>query len=83
MKMVELVCNIPNELYKKWEASRFTLAEADEFVDCVMNGTPLPKHHGRLIDADKLKKQAVFMDTARLIDNAPTVLEATKEGDGE
>jgi len=25
-------------------------------LNCVINGTPLPKGHGRLIDADELKK---------------------------
>ena len=38
---MDLVCNIPDELYKKWETSRFTLEEAVQFVDCVMKGTPL------------------------------------------
>lgn len=50
----------------------------------IANGTPLPKGHGRLIDADELKKiiqenDVLYMRgfNVRLCDinNAPTVLE--------
>ena len=60
------------------------------------NGTPLPEHHGRLIDIGKVE----FVDVAPIraydkgwhnavrlcvetLRDAPTVLEATKEGEGE
>jgi len=61
----------------------------------VANGTPLPEH-GRLIDIGKVEFVDVFPvraydkgwhNAVRLcvetLRNAPTVLEATKEGDGE
>ena len=57
-------------------------------VCAIMNGTLLPKHHGRLIDADELEeckeimntisgesKYAVRMDDIR---NASTIIEADK-----
>ena len=55
-------------------------------VDCIMeaiaNGTPLPKHHGRLIDADAYR-EAWFnsrkFEPMLLLDFAPTVIEADKE----
>lgn len=57
----------------------------------VRNGTPLPKGHGRLIDADELKNDAQTMTewsgdvfrcvTERTIDYAPTIIEADKEED--
>jgi hypothetical protein len=55
--------------------------------DAVRNGTPLPKGHGRLIDADELKEHK-YHDNHRYenavavayIDWAPTIIEADKEG---
>lgn len=62
-------------------------------VCAIMNGTQLPKGHGRLIDADKLhmdycndncgeRKCIDAMDRCVFIDavlNAPTIIEADKE----
>lgn len=53
----------------------------------ILNGTPLPKWHGRLIDADELFDKVQFADfsssddvnTALLsIGDAPTIIEADK-----
>ena len=54
----------------------------------ILNGTPLPKGHGRLIDADELKKYK-YHDENRYenavaiaqVDWMPTILEADKEVD--
>jgi len=79
---MELICKIPDELYKKWEQSKFTLNEAYQFVDCVMKGTPLSEH-GRTIDADALKQHIarvfpmVYGGVASEIDNAETIIPAT------
>jgi len=62
-----------------------------DVIDAIKNGTPLPKGHGRLIDADRLKIDNplylsldipyVTEDTVEeIIDHAPTILEADKEG---
>lgn len=43
----------------------------------VINGTPLPKNHGRLIDADRLQRiDHIVLESA--IDNAPTIIEEVK-----
>jgi hypothetical protein len=57
------------------------------------NATPLPKGHGRLIDADALKKEAVVCPTVGNaevplldimdVDCSPTIIEADKEGSEE
>jgi len=60
------------------------------------NGTPLPEHHGRLIDVDAIEYTHAI---ARCLDDghnwnelcvtenelydAPTIIPATEEGDGE
>ena len=54
MKEVELVIKIPEETYKgimlgKWDENGLAYY--------VKDGTPLPKGHGRLIDADALEKK--------------------------
>ena len=42
----------------------------------VANGTPLPKGHGRLIDADALELPSEEMISRLLIQFAPTIIEA-------
>jgi hypothetical protein len=50
----------------------------EEMVSKVVNGVPLPKGHGRLIDADKLI-ESILCKTFGLrsidIENAPTIVE--------
>lgn len=89
MADVELVIKIPEELYKQ-------ICEiAPKFEDCsleweaIMNGTPLPKEHGRLIDSKALgdyfwehrSKLFTHKDLQSVIDHAPTIIEADKESD--
>ena len=52
---MQIVIDIPEELYK---ANNRGL-EAEELWDlriAIKNGTPLPKGHGRLIDADEIER---------------------------
>lgn len=61
------------------------------YGDAIKNGTPLPKGHGRLIDADRLVKKAYkeglpFVECVQefsmmLEINAPTVIPAEKDGE--
>lgn len=45
----------------------------------VANGTPLPKEHGRLIDADELEIDIGYEGyLAEQIENAPAIIEADK-----
>lgn len=76
MKIVIDIHDIPQNDHERW---------------VLKNGTPLPKGHGRLIDADRLKIDNplhlsldipyVTEDTVEeIIDHAPTIIEADKEG---
>lgn len=46
-------------------------------LDALKNGTPLPKGHGRLIDADELEKRMKI--GYKIVANVPTIIEADKE----
>lgn len=59
-------------------------------INVIKSGTPLPKGHGRLIDADKLKRTMhdIYVESigyrhrcvsVENIDNAPTIIPADKE----
>ena len=62
-----------------------SVVDADKYR--IANGTPLPKGHGRLIDADKLKSmysinQGNFntvVGIQKWIDHTETIIEADKE----
>ena len=45
----------------------------------IRNGTPLPEHHGRLIDADAMQKYQIdtFGQRLLVIDTAPTIIEGS------
>ena len=45
----------------------------------IKNGTPLPKRHGRLIDADKLIEKINQFDYYDQVLDASTIIEADKE----
>jgi hypothetical protein len=61
----------------------------DEMACAIVDGTPLPKGHGRLIDADRLTRAEIMPFWYHLpngdiacpkidIDHAPTIIEADK-----
>lgn len=96
MDEIEVVIKIPKILYaqiqsdaeimiysgmRSWKGVLATLLRS------VRNGTPLPKGHGRLIDADKLKDQIIEVKlenvsrdirviTGCQLEESPTILEA-------
>lgn len=84
--IMRLIIDIPEEYYEKviktipdWQASADTLM--------IKNGTPLPKGHGRLIDADALIDSLDASDRdiyckAVIEEDAPTIIEADG-GDAE
>ena len=77
---MQIVIDIPKELYK----ANHRGLEAEELWDlriAIKNGTPLPKGHGRLIDADKFISEH-FGEVARLVDDEPTIIEADTESEG-
>lgn len=79
---MQIVIDIPDDIYQKIEERR-----ADVYYDyrlplwvlhMIDKGTPLPEHHGRLIDESKIK--GIFTWDNGYVDcDAPTVIEATEE----
>lgn len=58
--MMQIVIDIDEETYKDIKRGKIYSSYRDvpqESVLAIANGTPLPKGHGRLIDADALKKR--------------------------
>lgn len=43
-------------LFRQSNADRKKTLMLFDIIDAIRNGTPLPKHHGRLIDADAFKE---------------------------
>lgn len=93
---MQIVIDIPEDLYEGIERRDGALETeyvCDELMKAVDNGTPLPKGHGRLIDADALKmdtrvcgdrylsKTSLFVAN-KIIEQAPTIIEADG-GDAE
>ena len=83
MADIELVIKIPEEMYK-WvnDANKFFNDYGiSDFIDLVKNGIPLPKGHGRLVDADALVDTLGASDRdiyceAVIEEDAPTIIEA-------
>lgn len=88
---MQIVIDISDKLYEYIEKGRDLSDEQNDTIAyAIVDGTPLPKGHGRLIDADRLKREYPH-DTDReypvntnqyavdTIDNVPTVIEADRE----
>lgn len=69
---MQLVIDIPEEEYKRGTLNLYFGCYSTKLHDTILNGTPLPKGHGRLIDADDLLDNTC-------IDEIPTIIEAEKE----
>lgn len=51
---MQIVINISNSLYANLAKIEHGSIASKRILDCVKNGTPLPKGHGRLGDLDEL-----------------------------
>lgn len=81
MADIELVIKIDEEIYKssKQECAEKDSLIIDNFTLAIGNGKPLPKGHGRLIDADVLADG--FEDNYEFceeVNATPTIIEADK-----
>ena len=88
---MQIVIDIPEELYKhtqEYESGGFSQENDSKLFMAIKKGTLLPKGHGRLIDADALKKTDLAPEpwyspmwgySEWEVDDADTVLEADKE----
>ena len=90
--MVDVVIRIPDEVYEDvTKNSALSFIYDDTVTSALANGTPLPKGHGRLIDADAITKDfntfqksfVMNMDNTSGFKNivciASTIIEADKE----
>lgn len=91
MAVTELVIKIPEEEYRWIMKSDKTVFADVASKECMLYaikvGTPLPKGHGRLIDADELKRIIQGNDVLYMtgfdvricdINATPTIIEADK-----
>lgn len=53
---MQIVIDIPEEEYKRMIEQKM-FGRVDVWKNAICNGTPLPKGHGRLIDADVFEKR--------------------------
>ena len=83
MADIELVIKIPEDVFKRTIFYR----EFRDLNDCVTTikalekAVPLPKGHGRLIDADALYDQFEYADYdfEETLEYAPTIIEADED----
>ncbi len=101
MADIELIIKIPEEAKQA-----FDCAESNDLKGCyydhggvvgnaIKNGTPLPKGHGRLIDADELYDGFIDgtegydcqtwsrIEIGDIIEDAPTIIEADAESENK
>lgn len=93
---IELIIKIPEEAYKLLKNDKgVDWLGAEHILNAVANGTPLPKGHGKLIDADAICKDIIsalgIRDENYLLEaekavykrikNAQTIIEADQEAD--
>ena len=89
---MKIIIDIPEEIYR---ASQILDVKYEDTVqiplEVIAKGTPLPKGHGRLIDADELYGDFIDgtegydcqtwnrIEIGDIIDDAPTIIEADIE----
>lgn len=90
MAEIKLVITIPEDIYEKIQKRKVNQYDIDDICQSVFEGTPLPKGHGRLIDADKMAllsdlfcytkytgiDEAPYEDATKALAFAPTIIEA-------
>lgn len=87
---MKLVIDIDEDIYKSVvNNDDYVLEEDVDWIlleNAIANGTPLPEHHGRLIDADDIALideqfyvPSDYYVAESAINDAPTIIEADKE----
>ena len=81
---MKVIIDIGENLYTRlFDNGIETSLEDRKVIDkAIRNGKPLPKGHGRLIDADAVLAEP-FGNTQRDVDIAETIIEADKESEVE
>ena len=106
---MQIVIEIDENMYQKIKGMENLILKNRTFKSleqAVLDGTPLPEHHGDLVDCNELLKQyglenatkygnkdaeqqkhsystMMMYEIADMIEDAETIIPATKEGDGE
>lgn len=75
---MKIVIKISDETYKHWKEVKPTTSNIYmiDAIEGIRNGTPLPKHHGRLIDADAVDTRYSDPEVVETLNDAPTIIEA-------
>lgn len=86
---MQIVIDIPEKIYIHLHDGG-SIGASLMIENAIKSGTPLPKGHGRLIDADEIKFENREFDTYGdysrafdAIDYAETIIEADKEGEDD
>jgi hypothetical protein len=94
MADIELVIKLPEKAYKHIMSMQFCIpglrsgkSLLEEILKAIRTGTPLPKGHGRLIDADAIEywkndrpdEIGYHFAPKYIIDDAPTIIETDTE----
>ena len=83
---MKIVIEIPDRIYKIVQNRTLNITDDEILENALKNGTPLPKGHGRLIDADALYESSRLCHTEedgtacveyREINDAPTIIEGS------
>ena len=82
---MQLIIEIPEDVYREiMDGSDIeiyygeTIVVKDSWASNIMrNGTPLPEHHGRLIDVDDYYMGS-YNDAREFLYKSPTIIPATK-----
>lgn len=89
---MQIVIEIEDEYYEEIMKNKDDMDRGYGYAWNISKGTPLPKEHGRLIDAREYENSIrkhyfddsiVIRCTEIALDNAPTIIEADSEMKGE
>lgn len=81
---MQIVIDIPEEIYEEIKTTKSIYRTgAKVLCNAIVNGIPLPKGHGRLVDVDTIYLidedflcQSDYVVAEGAVDNAPTIIEA-------
>lgn len=81
---MKIVIEIPEGIYQSVKTGMW--CGSPTVGQAILNGTLLPKGHGRLIDADAYRKEMMNsreFDFFKTLDIQPTIIEADKETEND
>ena len=80
---MQIVIDIDDNLYVRlFDNGVDNYDDAVDMAKAIRKGTPLPKEHGRLIDADALTPKIHGIKSIIAMLEATTIIEADKESEG-